>query len=344
MSDSSEEKSLPASEQKIDKAREKGQIPHSKEMVTAVVTVSSFGYLILRAPAFATYLEDGLSALPSAYNAPFPDAVSAMGARLGLDALAALLPLIGLIVIGAVLTNIVTNGGLVISLDPISPDPKKLNPVEGFKRIFSLKGLLELVKSVLKLAVAGYLVFQLIEGALQALVEIPACGLSCGVSALGELLKRMLIVMSMLFLALGALDIGIQKWLFMRDQRMTVTEQKRERKDSNGDPEIKRQQHRARRTDGAKTGLRNANFAIRSANIVLAMRWTQKDTPVPALIARATDEGCDPLLSELRTLGVPIVFDAATVAEVSPRIKVGGLVPTNLFAPVINCMHVAGIL
>lgn len=344
MSDSSEEKSLPASEQKISKAREKGQIPHSREMVTAAVTVSCFGYLMLRAPAFATYLEDGLSSLPSAYDAPFLEAVGTIGARLGLDALAALLPLIGLIVGAAVATNIVTNGGLVVSLDPISPDPAKLNPVEGFKRMFNLKSLLELVKSLLKLVVASYLVFQLIEGALQALVEIPACGLSCGISVLGELLKRMFLIMSGLFLTLGALDIGVQKWLFMRDQRMTLTERKRERKDSEGDPHIKNQHRKERRTDGAKTGVRNANFAIRSADVVLAMRYTQKDAPVPVLIARGTEEGYYPLLGELRALGVPIVFDSAAVLSISPRLKVGGLITNEMFAPVINCMHMAGML
>ncbi len=344
MSGSSEEKSLPASEQKISKAREKGQIAHSREMVTAAVTVSCFGYLMLRAPAFATYLEDGLLSLPSAYDAPFLEAVSAMGARLGLDALTVLLPLIGIIVMAAVMTNVVTNGGLVVSLDPILPDPAKLNPVEGFKRMFNLKSLLELVKSLLKLTVASYLVFQLIEGALQALVEIPACGLSCGISVLGELLKRMFLIMSGLFLTLGALDIGIQKWLFMRDQRMTMTERKRERKDSEGDPHIKSQHRKERRTDGAKTGVRNANFAIRSTDVVLAMRYTQKDAPVPVLIARGTEEGYYPLLRELRALGVPIVFDSAAVVSISPGLKVGGMITNEMFAPVINCMHLAGVL
>jgi len=344
VSDSSEEKSLPASDTKIEKAREKGQIPHSKEMVTAAVTLVCFGYLMLRAPAFASYLEDGLSFLPAAYGAPFLEAVKTIGARLGLDAIAALLPMLALIVVAAVAANIATNGGLVVSLDPISPSAEKLNPVEGFKRMFNLKSLLELVKSLLKLVVAGYLVFQMIAGALQALVEIPVCGLSCGISTFSELLKRMLLIMSGLFLVLGSLDIGIQKWLFMRDQRMTLTEQKRERKDSDGDPEIKKHHRKGRQIDGAKTGLRNANFAIRSENVVLAMRYTLKDAPVPVLVARGMNEGYHPLLDELRAMSVPIVFDPAAVVSILPRLKVGGLITNEMFEVVINCMQLAGVL
>ena len=161
MSDSSEEKTLPASAEKLKKAREKGQIPHGKEMVTASVTVVCFGYLMLRAPAFATYLEDSLSAVPQTYDAPFLEAVRAMEVRLGFDALFALLPLVALIIAAAVASNIVINGGLVISLHPITPDADKLNPVQGFKRMFGLRTTLELLKSLLKIGVAAYLVCQL---------------------------------------------------------------------------------------------------------------------------------------------------------------------------------------
>jgi type III secretion protein U len=219
-----------------------------------------------------------------------------------------------------------------------------INPIKGFGRIFSMRNLLELVKSILKLAVVIFLVFQLIEAALQALVEIPACGLSCGMSVLGALLKRLFLVMALLFLVLGALDIGIQKWLFMRDQRMTLTEQKRERKDTQGDPEIKKQHRRERQAGGAKTGLSNANFAIRSASAVLAMRYKTSDAPVPVLVARGTEDGVDKLLAELRSLGVPVVFDSAAVDSILPRLKVGEPISKEMFQPVIECMRAAGVL
>ena len=207
-----------------------------------------------------------------------------------------------------------------------------------------MNSLLELVKSLIKLVAAGYLIFRLIEAAMQALVDVPNCGLSCGISILGVLLKYMLLVMAGLFIVLGVLDIGIQKWLFMRDQRMTATELKRERKDSDGDPEIKKQHRRERRIGGAKTGLRNANFAIRSSDVVLALRYTVQDAPVPVLIARGREEGFHPLLDELRSLGIPIVFDSEAVVLLAPRLKVGTPILKEMFDPVVRCMYQAGVL
>lgn len=344
MSDSSEEKELPASDKKLDQAREKGQIPHSQDMVTAVVMVASFGYLMLRASDLTNYLAAGLAALPANYGKPFPEAADAVLKRLGADALATVMPLIGVITLAAVGANIVLNGGLVVSLDPIAPDAEKLDPVEGFKKIFGAKNVVDLIKSVLKFGVATYLVFRLITGALQALVEIPACGLSCAVSALGILLKYLFLIMAGLFLALGALDIGLQRWLFLRDQRMTKTEQKRETKDSDGDPLIKQEHRKENRVGDVKTGLRHATFAIRSPTAVLAMRYTTGDAPIPVLVARGTGEGMLLLLDELRSLGVPIVFDSATVAGITPRLKVGSTISQDMFEAVITCMRDADVL
>ena len=176
------------------------------------------------------------------------------------------------------------------------------------------------------------------------MVEIPSCGLSCGLSVLVELLKRMLLVMAGLFLVLGALDIGLQKWLFMRDQRMTLTENKRERKDSEGDPLIKKQHRKERRLDSNKTGLRNANFAIRSSEIILALRYNEKDARVPVLVARGKDDGYRPLLEELRALGIPVVFDHSAVVSMSPHLKVGSLIEKDMFETVVNCMYIANVL
>jgi type III secretion protein U len=344
VSGSSEEKTLPASDKKLREARKKGQVPHSKEMITATVSVASFGYLMLRAPDLAASFEAELASLPDTYDMPFSAAIETVIRQLSVEAFAALLPLIGLVVIVVIATNLVINGGLVVSLHPITPDPDHINPVAGFQRMFTTRNVLELLKSLIKLAVVICLVLRLIEGALQASVEIPVCGLSCGISLLGVVLKRLLLIMAGLFLVLGTLDIGIQKWLFMRDQRMTLTEQKRERKDSDGNPEIKKQHRHDRQGGRAKTGLANANFAIRSATIVLAMRYTTTDAPVPVLIARGVESGVETMLAELRSLGVPIVFDSAAVASILPGVKVGEAISNEMFQPVIACMREAGVL
>jgi type III secretion protein U len=117
--------------------------------------------------------------------------------------------------------------------------------------------------------------------ALQALVEIPTCGLRCAGPVFATLLTLLLLTSVGMFLLLGGLDIGLQRWLFRREMRMTKSEQKRERKESDGDPMIRQHRLRDHRTSSrSKTGLRNATFIVRSADTVLAMRYAVPDAMV----------------------------------------------------------------
>jgi type III secretion protein U len=342
--ETSEEKTLPPSAKKLREARKKGQIAHSKEAITAAVTATAFGYLLFRFRPLFDQLSDGLLVVPGLYDRPFASAVTILLGRLGTDVALAVAPLVGLLVVVAILSNIVVNGGILFAIDPILPKAERLNPVAGIKRMFGMKNLIELVKSIFKASAVGILTYVIITGALQTLVEIPVCGLRCAAPVLGKLLLPLLLTSAGLFLLLGGLDIGLQRWLFRREMRMTKSEQKRERKESDGDPMIKRWRVQDRRSSGQKTGLRNATFLIRSADIVLAMRYAPPDALVPTLVARGTGDGALLILDEARTLNLPVVFDAAAVALVAPRLKVGRMITQDMFQPMIGCMHEAGVL
>lgn len=342
--DTSEEKSLPPSDKKLREARKKGQISHSKEMVTAIVTTAAFGYLMIRGGDMFARLHDGLAAVPDLQDRPFDQAVSALAVRLLVDVASALIPLIGLIVASAILANVVVNGGVLAALDPVLPKMERLDPIAGFKRMFALRNLAEVLKSVVKVLVLGGLTIYLIHGALQALVELPVCGARCIGGVIGALLVRLLVIISGVFILLGGFDIGLQKWLFSRDMRMTKSEQKREHKESLGDPLIKRQRAQERRGNRSKSGLRNATFIIRSADVALALRYANPDALVPVLVAKGVDEGARAVLDEARQFGLPVVFDTATANSMAPKLKVGGLIPQEMFQAVIACMHEAKIL
>jgi type III secretion protein U len=343
--ETSEEKTLPPSAKKLEKAREEGRIAHSKEAVTAAVTATAFGYLLIFVPSLFSRLSDGLLAVPDLYARPLDVAVSILLGRLGSDIALATVPLIVLLISVAIITNIAINGGVVIAFDPVAPKMERLDPVAGLLRMFGLKTCVELIKSIVKLASVGIVAFVIIAGAPQALADIPACALRCAVPIFGTLLSRLLLTAVALFLLLGGLDIGLQRWLFRREMRMTKTEQKRERKDSEGDPMIRRQRLKDQRgSSRSKTGLRNATFLIRSADIVLAMRYAAPDATVPILVARGTHEGAFRLLDEAKALNLPVVFNAAAVALLAPRLKVGRIITADVFQPIIGCMREAGIL
>ncbi len=342
----SEEKTLPASPKKLREARKKGQIAHSKEMVTAVVTVTAIAYLLARGDAMFNGLRDGALAAGDAAAEPFADGATRLVSQLGHQILWVLEPFVGMLVAAAVLANVAVNGGTLAAIDPVLPKMDRLDPIAGFGRMFSMRNLTELVKSVLKVALVGAVACAIVALSLQAMVEQPSCGLGCAGPLLRGLLRPLLVVACGFFLVLGGFDIGLQRWLFARDMRMTKTEQKREAKEMEGDPQIKRQHRQEQRAAlhaAVRTGLRNATFVVRSAELALAFRFAKPDAMVPVLVARGTADGTSLLLDEARGARIPVVFDGAA-ARVLSRMKVGQMVDKEHFQLVIACMRQAGVM
>ncbi len=345
-SNSSEEKTLPPSAKKLREARRKGQVARSREMVTAIVVIAAAGCLFARAGSVFNGLAEAAEAAGSATEAPFAEAMGRLAAVLGRQLAWTLGPLVGVLVTATVLASVAANGGMVAALDPVMPKMERLDPAAGFKRLFAVRSLVELVKSVLKVALVGTAACLIIAHSLDALLEQPACGLGCAGTLLRELLKPLLITSALFFVTIGSLDIGVQRWLFLRDMRMTKSEQKREHKEMEGDPLIKGQHRRELRAGlqaSARTGLRNATFIVRSADLALAFRFAKPDAMVPVLVARGTDEGAHLLIDEARSARIPIISDLAAVRVLS-RLKVGRMVEKQDFPVVIACMYEAGIM
>ena len=342
----SEEKTLPASAKKLREARKKGQIARSRELVTAVVTITAVAYLFARAGRLFGDLRDGAMAAADATGAPFAESVQHLGRLLGVQFVWMIGPFIGLLATAAVLSNVAVNGGALAAIDPVLPKMERLDPVEGFKRLVSLRNLADLIKSVLKLLLIGTAAGVIIALSLQAMLEQPSCGLQCAAPLLRGLLRPLLVAVCGFFLVLGALDIGLQRWLFGRDMKMTKTEQKRERKEMDGDPLIKNQHRLQFRTGlraSARTGLRNATFVIRSTDLALAFRYAKPDAMVPVLVARGAAEGAPVLLDEARAARLPVVLDPIAVRAFA-RLKVGQMVGKDSFPLVIACMQQAGLM
>ena len=278
--DTTEEKTLPASPKKLRKAREKGKIAHSREMVGALITLAVVAYLVVRFTIMFDQLRDGLDALPDLLSRPFPEAAFFLITRLSSNIAWTLTPFVGLIVAFAVLGNIIVNGGVLATVDPILPKMENVDPVAGFRRIFSLKTFFELSKSLVKLVVVGGLTVFVLGGALQAMVEIPACGMRCTGPVFRALLLPLMFTTAAFFLVLGGLDVGLQKWLFRREMRMTRSERKRELKETEGNPLIRRQQRQDRANNPLKTGLRNATCpAVGSRAVLAAFLETATEPP-----------------------------------------------------------------
>lgn len=349
MSDeTSEEKSLPPSEKKLRDAREKGQVDKSADMDTAIVMLGCTLYIAISATAIEGRVRDLINLTTRLYHEPF-DTLWPRLMALGTEVvLLSVLPLVVITIIAVVLTNIVVMRGLLFSADPVIPKFEHINPVEGFKRVFSVRGVVEFIKSLIKvvaLAVALIVVYRL---GLQSLMEAPRCGLGCLEGIFLALLKPLVITALVAFVAVGAIDVMMQRWLFRRDQRMTETELKRERKDMDGDPEIKRERQKQRRNMQAlssQVGLQHASLMIGAADDwLVGIRYVRGETPVPVITCKANPERSTELLQAAAERHIPVVGNRELALRIARRAGNGDPVPDDAFQPVADALVAVGLI
>ncbi|WP_122846431.1 EscU/YscU/HrcU family type III secretion system export apparatus switch protein [Pseudomonas viridiflava] len=342
MADTSEEKSQPATDKKLRDARKKGQVAKSQDLVSGVVILLCTLCIAVLLPRARAQVEALIDLTANIYIEPFADVWPRLLDHAEQIVLGITLPVVAVTVAAVILTNIVTMRGVVFSVEPVKPDIKRIHPGEGFKRIFAMRNLIEFLKGLVKvllLALAFYIVGR---QALQALMESSRCGAGCIESTFYLVLKPLVFTVLAAFLLVGAVDVMMQRWLFGRDMKMSRSEQKRERKDVDGDPLIKRERQRQRREMQAlamKLGLGRASLMIGiGGNWVVGVRYVRGETPVPVVVCRGSPEESVQLLAQAAPLGIAVWADAGLAEQIAKRSVAGDPVPENTFQAVADAL------
>lgn len=345
MSETSEEKALPASEKKIRDARKKGQVLHSPDMVSGIVILFCTLYLFYVAPRLQVKIDVLLDEASHIYERPFAD----VWYRLSTVAVYALwttvLPILGITIVAILATNVAITRGFVFSVKPVEPDFSRVNPASGLKRLTSLKSIIEFGKAlckILALSVAFSVVF---HAGLKALFQAPTCGFMCLHALSLSMLKTTAFIAIAAFIVMGTFDVFLQRWLFMREMRMTKSESKREHKDTEGDPLIRQERRKLAGLVGAtKTGLSNAALLIGDGGSgAVGIRYVRGETPVPLIACRATGAAGAAMRDQARKKGIPLTIDVPLAADLE-RTPIGAPVPDRLFQQVANALVANGLI
>jgi type III secretion protein U len=348
MADTSEEKSQPATDKKLREARTKGQVAKSQDLVSAMVILLCtlcIAVLVARAQAQITALVDLVATL---YIEPFASVwprVIDLAEQIILDLT---LPVVAVTVGAVILTNLMTMKGVVFAVEPIKPDFKRINPAEGFKRLFALRNFVECIKGLVKVSLLGLAFYVVGRQALQALMEASRCGAECIESTFFAVLKPLVFTVLAAFLLLGAVDVLMQRWLFGRDMKMTRSEQKRERKETDGDPLIKRERRRQRQEMQAfatQLGLGRASLMVGDGSgWLVGLRYVRGETPVPVVVYRVDQTQARQSLLDATALGIAIAADQALAADIARRAVAGDPIPDHCFQAVADLLVAARLI
>lgn len=347
MTDQAEEKSLPASEKKIRDARRKGQVAHSRDLVTGFGLLVMVGYLLLAWPTLRDQVQALVDVVSDIAIRPFAEARDrGLHAVVEVIALTSLPP-IALIIVAVVASSMAATRGPVLSFEPVKPKFGHLSPTQGLQRIASLRNMVEFAKATFKVLMLTAAFWLVLRGAVQSLFELPSCGKSCLMPIAVATFKPLAVTAAVAFVVIGLIDLIVQRRLFLRDMRMTRSESKREHKDREGDPHVRQERRRrSRQVAGSRrlrVGLRNAVIAIAHGQGIVALRYRRGETPVPVVVSKARGEAGSRMIDEAQRMGIPVIDNAALTSALTERHRVGETIDQTLFRSVAEVLVTAGI-
>jgi type III secretion protein U len=345
VNETTEEKSLPATAKKLREGRKKGQVEKSHDLVAAIAVAASVLYVYFIAPRVEIYARELIDVGVRIYREPFVELwphVTELALRV---LVVMILPLVLIVCAVVVIASLAAMRGPVFAIDPIKPNFDHINPAKGFQRIFSAKSVIEFGKAVFKVVVLTVAIVVVFRAGIQPLFESPRCGSACVYDAFLSMLKPILIATLVAFVVVGIIDVGLQRWLFLREMRMTKTEFKREMKDVEGDPLIKRERQRRTREMGSrmvKVGLRNASLLLgRSDGFAVGLRFVRGETPVPTIVCKGGPGDAKVLITEAILLGIPVIEEPQLARTLSEACAIGDPVPDAAFQSIADILVAA---
>jgi type III secretion protein U len=323
-------------------ARKKGQIPKSKEIATCAVIVGMFGYFWLFFDDYIKHISRMILLPASYYRVPFDQALIACCKEVAKELFLLTVPLALAAMVIAVLAYLI-QFGLVFAADQVALDFKKIDPIEGFKRIFAVQNLFELIKSLLKIVLIGSIVYLLIRDSIQSMVDLPNYRVETALFVLTSILKELVLYIISIFILFAILDYFLQKQLFLRKLKMSLDEVKQERKDREGDPRLKSKRRRLHRDlieeDMSKT-IANATIIITHSNkIAVALYYQYGKVLLPVVRLKGKRHLAQKITNLARRFDIPLFNDPYLARQIFQEIPENGPITGDLIEPVARILR-----
>jgi flagellar biosynthesis protein FlhB len=292
---SKEDKTEAASPRRIEKAREEGQVPRSREMNTFVMLLAGIGGLWLMGGHLYDSLGQVMEQALLFDRAQLFDTARMLTVlwQLSQNTLLALAPFFAVMTFAALAAPALL-GGLVITLAAVRPQFSRVNPISGLARLFSVQVLVELAKAVAKATLIGTVAYFFLKTHLDQLLTLPnmpapkalATVMSLTASACAMCVAALIIVVGM--------DAPYQLWTYAKNLRMSKEEQRQEHKNADGDPHIKAkirqvQQARARRRMMSKVPKADV-IVTNPSHFAVALSYQKDKNGAPRVVAKGADD------------------------------------------------------
>lgn len=340
------EKTEKASAKKKKDARKKGEAHKSADLNSALMLFITFGILKVGYEGFSrsmtAFMSKGLSAgIAEKANRVTGATVVNDYKEILLTALPIILPLMLAVMLGGVAVNVLQTGPM-FTPDKLKPDFKKINPFSGFKRIFSANTLVELFKSIIKIVIVAWIVYQYIANNLKPFQSLMYVGVGRAFSQVMSACFSMGVMIGLALVGFAAVDVLYQWWKYEKDLMMTKQEVREEYKQLEGDPQVKAKVKQKQRRMSAMRMMRSipdADVVVTNPDhYAVALRYQEDKDNAPKVIAKGQDYLAQRIKAKARAFDISIVENKPVARALYAYCNVGEEIPPELYQAIADIL------
>ncbi len=339
------DKTEKATSKKRQDARRKGQVFQSREISSAMILMFVFVTLRIFGGSIYTeitnYMKKVLTEYPKMDNFYMPDILL----RTFIDCILVLLKTAAPILLVAMLTGLITSYaqvGVLFTLETLKPKFDRINPLSGFKRMFSMRSIVELLKAVFKVSIIGYVAYAYLDSKAITFLSLMDMDIMSIAVFIGMTSINIAIRICVALIILGVFDFAYQWWDYEKNLKMTKQEVKEEYKQTEGNPEIKAKIRQTQR----QMSMRRMMQEIPKADVVITnpthfacvLKYDSEISPAPTLIAKGQDYLALRIKEIAKEYKIEIVENKPLARSIYENVEIGKAIPPELYQAVAEVL------
>ncbi|MDR7869585.1 MAG: flagellar biosynthesis protein FlhB [Tissierellaceae bacterium] len=334
-----------ATPKRLSDARKKGQIAKSQDFNSAV---SFFVFVMLTGLLGEYLLINSLKFMKNSFSLSLDSSMELSHANVGsllmnniIQFAILVFPFMAIALIVGLLVNIIQTGFLYTK-EPLKPDFSKLNPIQGFKNIVSVKSIFNLVKNLLKLILVFYITYKNLSESAKQILNSGNIGTEKLYFFLMDFVKELGMDIAVIMIGLGILDYVMQKRDFKKNLRMSNQEIKDEYKEMEGNPQIKSQRQQKQRQMAMSRMMadipESTVVVTNPTHIAVVLRYDSEKDMAPVVTAKGADYLAGKIKEKAREHHIPIIENKPLARTMYKEVEIGESIPTELYKAIAEIL------
>ena len=338
------EKTEKATPKKRKDERKKGNVFLSRDAVTAVSLIASFYALKIFAPSIFTNVQDLVRryiSLAGTKEVFLASDISTIFTDLGLVFLKTAMPLVAVSVLVAVIVTMAQTK-MLFSTKAFAPKFSRINPLNGIKKMFSIRAIVELLKSLLKIVVLLYMVYTVLIDEVTTLPTLIDMAPVNAINKTGEIIMDVVLKSGIAFVFLAAADYLYQWWDYEKNMKMSKQEIKDEYKQIEGNPQIKGRQRNIAQQRSRQRMMQNvpeADVVIRNpTHFAVALKFDRDKDRAPRVVAKGMDQLALRIVKVAEENDVYVTEDRPLARALYDAVEVGDEIPEEFYKAIAKIL------